>query len=323
MEQELILANNTEAHVQTPSSVFIEANTIPASLEEIKQKHLIPVFIKDNEPLISQTDFIESTLDIMSDVFQGETIQMPSIRLSHPIKSRIPEAKHKTAEELEEWEKTIYYERMMFAVEVPSIYDEVAGHRLSLTVGGVKSYNADNLYARKGSDEHFKAFIGFKNTVCTNLCVWTDGLLGDLKVQSLGQLKGCIRTLLENYNAQHQMFHLQRLPEYSISEQQFANLIGRCRMYPYLSSKQKEAIPPMHFGDQQVTAICREYFRDLRFNCGDDPQKINLWRLYNLFTGANKSTYIDQFVGRSVSAYSFVEALRLSLQQKQQCWYLN
>jgi hypothetical protein len=77
---------------------------------------------------------------------------------------------------------------MAFIIEIPSIANDIDGNRLSLTVGGVKAYNLDNLYNRKGADEHFKVFIGFQNSVCTNLCVWTDGLLGDLKVKNGSQL---------------------------------------------------------------------------------------------------------------------------------------
>jgi hypothetical protein len=87
---------------------------------------------------------------------------------------------------------------MAFLIEIPSYYDVIDGNTLSLTVGGVKAYNLDNLYNKKGADEHFKVFIGFKNSVCTNLCVWTDGFMGDLKVKTVGQLKGSIRTLVEN-----------------------------------------------------------------------------------------------------------------------------
>src|SRR6186713_2763252 len=107
MDQQTLVASQSE--IQPHNKAFIEANTIPVTLEEIRNKHLIPVFIKDNEPLISQTDFIESTFDKVRDAFAGETILTPSIRLSHPIKSRIPEAKYKSADELEDWEKTIYY----------------------------------------------------------------------------------------------------------------------------------------------------------------------------------------------------------------------
>lgn len=35
------------------NSKFIESNTIPLRLEEIRDKHIIPVFLKDNEPAIS------------------------------------------------------------------------------------------------------------------------------------------------------------------------------------------------------------------------------------------------------------------------------
>jgi hypothetical protein len=320
MEQELNMLVN--ASTQKQDKAFIEANTIAATLEEISNQHLIPVFIKDNEPLISQTEFVQSTLDFVKDVFAGETILTPSIRLSHPVKSRIPEAKYKSASDLQEWEKTIYYERMMFTIEIPSIADEINGNTLSLTVGGVKSYTCDNLYSRKGSDEHFKIFIGFENTVCTNLCVWTDGLLGDLKVQNLGQLKGSIGTLLQNYNASHHMFILQQFAEHIISEQQFANLIGRCRLYPYLSQKEKENVVPMLFGDQQLGTVCRDYFRDNNFS-KDGNGQIDLWRLYNLFTGANKSTYIDQFMNRSANAFSFVYSILQSIKEKQTNWYLN
>jgi hypothetical protein len=98
---------------------------------------------------------------------------------------------------------------MAFIIEVPSIRGEVDGNTLSLCVGGVKAYNLDNLYARKGSDEHFKIFVGFQNKVCTNLCVWTDGTMMDLKVAGAGQLRACIRTLLEGYHSENHLFKLQ------------------------------------------------------------------------------------------------------------------
>src|SRR5213075_2691688 len=123
---------------------------------------------------------------------------------------------------------------MAFIIELPSVYDEIDGSQVSLTVGGVKALNPDNLYNKKGSDEHFKVFIGFKNTVCTNLCIWTDGLYSDLRVKNLGQLKACISTLFENYNANFHIHQLKQLIDYNITEQQFALLVGKCRVYNYL-----------------------------------------------------------------------------------------
>ena len=301
---------------------FINANTEDCSLKDIKSGHIIPVFVKDNEPLISHADFIETTMALTADIFQGEAILSPSIRLSHPVKGRVPEAKNKAAIELLEHEKTIYYERMAFIIELPGISSEIDGNRLNLTIGGVKAYNVDNLYNRKGADEHFKVFIGFQNKVCTNLCVWTDGYMSDLKVKNISQLKASIRTLLESYNHNYQLFHMGKLAEYSISEAQFAHLIGRCRMYNHLPTDLKNEIKPLLLGDTQIGAVVKDYYNDASF-CRDSAGNINLWRLYNLFTGANKSSYIDTFLDRSVNAYAFIEEIRHALENRSSSWYLN
>src|SRR4030095_3505719 len=117
---------------------FITANTTESSVEEIKAHHIIPVFTKDNETLISHTDFIESGAEIISNLYHGEHILQPQFRLSPPARGRVPKEKENPASQLQEWEKTIYYERMMFIIEIPSIQDTVDGHNLSLTFGGVK-----------------------------------------------------------------------------------------------------------------------------------------------------------------------------------------
>lgn len=308
-----------------PSSTdkpFIQANTEAAHLQEMRDKHIIPVFIKDNEPLIAHTDFIESAMQVVSEVYARETILTPSIRVSHPIKGRIPEAKSKPANELLEHEKTLYFERMAFLIEVPTIQDTVAGNTLSLTIGGIKAYNLDNLYSRKGADEHFKVFVGFKNQVCTNLCIWSDGFINDLKVSDISQLQGCLRAMLQNYNAVHHLDSLKQLNNYSLTESQFAHLIGRCRMYNNLPAQLKNEIPALSFGDNQVGAVVKDYYRDESF-CRDTDGNINLWRLYNLFTGVNKSSYIDSFAEKSVNAFQFAEQIRSALENKTQSWFLN
>jgi len=301
---------------------FIQANTVSVSFDEVKNEHIIPVYIKDNEPLISHADFIEATLQIVFQAYGNESVLQPNIRVSHPIKGRIPSAKNKPASDLLDNEKTLYYERMMFCIEIPSINDEIGGNTLSLTVGGVKAFNLDNLYNKKGSDEHFKVFIGFKNQVCTNLCVWSDGYSSDLKINSIGQLKACIGSLIENYNASFHMHELSKLSEYSLTEKQFAQLIGRCRMYQHLPKNLQSDIPQLLFGDNQLSAICKDYYRDDSF-CRDINGNINLWRLYNLFTGTNKSTYIDNFIDKSVNAFQFTEQIRWALENKAHSWFLN
>lgn len=303
-------------------SSFIEANTIPMSFEEIKNDLIIPVFVSSNETLISHSDFVEAMYSIAAEVFEGEQILYPQIRVSHPIKGRIPEAKDKPANQLMDFEKTLIYERMAFIIEVPSIQTEIDGNLLSLTIGGVKSYASDNLYSRSKSDQTFKIFIGFKNTVCTNLCVFSDGYVNDVKVKSLGMLKGAIRTLLEGYERNFHVSNMKKLTEFSITEQQFANLLGRCRMYNHLPAEIKSTIPALLFGENQMSSVVKDFYRDSSF-CRDTNGGINLWRLYNLFTGSNKTSYIDTFLDRSVNAFSFVEQIRWALEDQRENWYLN
>lgn len=327
MEQALMLNNNGVLHYlpeekQSSSNSFINANTIDMSLHEIKTSHILPVFVKDNEPLISQAEFVESVANIVSDVYHGEHILKPSIRVSHPIKGRVPDAKDKPASMLHEWEKTIYYERMMFAIEIPSITENIDGNTLSLTVGGIKSYNLDNLYNRKGADEHFKFFVGFQNKVCTNMCVWSDGYAGDLRAKNVESLRTGIYQALSSYNPVDHIRSLDNLSRYSLTEKQFANLLGRCRMYNYLSTEDKQNIPRMLYGDQQLNSVCKDFYKDESF-CKDNNGNINLWRMYNLFTGSNKSSYIDSFLDRSVNAYQFADQLRQSLDIQEHNWFLN
>lgn len=308
--------------VESSSKPFIEANTIEAALSEIKHQHIIPVWLKDNEPLISHAEFIESTAAIVADTYSSHHILKPSIRLSHPIKGRVPSAKDKPAHMLSEDEKTLFYERMMFAIEIPSMQAEIGGNIVSLVIGGVKSFSEDNLYQRSGGDQHFKVFIGFQNKVCTNLCVWSDGYVGDMAVKSKDDLILRIHSLINRYKTSHHLFHLEQLTKYALTEQQFANIIGRARMYNHMPNRMRQDIPEVLFGEQQVSTVVRDYFKDHSF-CRDEVGNINLWNLYNLFTGANKSSYIDSFLDRTVNAYSFVEQIRWALEGRQENWYLN
>jgi hypothetical protein len=93
-------------------------------------------------------------------------------------------------------------------------------------------------------------------------------------------------------------------------------------MYNHLPADAKRDIPPILFGDSQLSAVVRDYYKDVSF-CKDDYGNINLFRLYNLFTGANKSSYIDSFIDRSVNAYNLAEQIKWSLEGKKESWYLN
>ena len=321
-QQEGSYLNTSDIPAISTGKPFIEANTVEATMEEVRDNHIIPVFIKDNEPVISHLDFIETTLNAVNKYYTGESILMPSIRLSHPIKGRVPEAKNKPASQLLEHEKTLYYERMAFVIEIPSISTVIDGSKLSLCLGGVKAYNVDNLYNKKGTDEHFKIFIGFQNLVCTNLCISTDGYKGDIRVTSIGELQSCLSVLLDSFNASYTLQALRSFADYSLTEEQFAKLIGRCRMYSHLPKQMQVNIPQLSFGDTQVGLVVKDYYSNKSF-CKNADGTINLWKLYNLFTGANKSSYIDSFLQRGVNAFQFIYALKTALDGLENNWFLS
>ena len=129
----------------------------------------------------------------------GGRVDNPDVRVSHIIKGRIPEAMDKPVNQLLESDRTIYYERMMFCIEIPAIFEDIAGNRLNLTVGGVRAYNQENLYSKK-TFEKFKVFIGFKNMVCCNMCISTDGYKSEIRVMSIGELYRAAIGLFQSYS---------------------------------------------------------------------------------------------------------------------------
>jgi len=299
------------------------ANTISMTSHELEKEHIIPVFVKDNETVICHQDVISVTQEILGHSFGNTSIKKPAIRVSHPMKGRIPEAKNKPARELEEHEKTRYYERMAFVIELPEFTERINGNTLSLTVGGVKAYNLDNLYSKKASEEHFKVFIGFKNSVCANLCISADGIVADLRAWSIGELMKQIYQLFKNYDAKAHLSQMRTLNDFYLTEHQFATLIGRSRMYQYLPSEKKRHLPYLQFGDNQIGMVAKEYYRDESFRRQEDGS-INLWKLFNLFTGANKQSYIDTFLDRGLNAFQFVNGLKEGLKHGNNShWFLS
>lgn len=300
----------------TPSRVtsddrFILSNTDSVTLDHLKDDCVIPVFSKDNQPTISNADFVEAIYEAVQNVFYGEEVLSPAIRVSHPIKGRIPEAKDKDARDLQDFEKTVYYERAMFTIEVPSIYRVINNNHLSLTVGGVRGYQLENLHTKR-SPQKFKVFIGYRNRVCCNMCVSTDGILDDIKVNTAGELFSRAEDLLNRHESSETLNRYSKWANIKISEKQFAEFIGRCKMLGFMPTKEKDGYPLFRFTDSHLSLVLDGYYKDKYFGRENDGS-INLWKLYNLFTGANKSSYIDKFLERSINAESVIENMRLYL----------
>jgi hypothetical protein len=315
------MIEDTASVVQRPTSGFIEANTKQVGLEHLKNECIIPVFAKDNESTISHYEFINETYQTVKQLFPDNEVSLPEIRVSHQIKGRIPSAVGKPAKELLDHEKTIYYERCAFLIEVMDISETVNRNQLTLSIGGVRSLSQENLYAKK-SLEKFKVFIGFQNKVCTNLCVSTDGFTNKIRAASCLDLEKHIVELAKNYNHDRHLGNLEKLSKYSLSQEQFAHFIGKARMYNYLTKQEQQDIVPIGLNDSQINNVVRDYYRCQHFNRNVDGS-IDLWRLYNLFTEANKSSYIDSNIERNILSHTLVNHLANSLENDLYTWHLN
>lgn len=301
---------------------FIVANTIEVPLHHLKQDCIIPVFSKDNEKTIAHQEFIESVLTAISKVFPHHSISTPEIRVSHQIKGRTPDAIHLNVKDLLDHQKTIYYERMAFVINIPSIVDSINGNELTLSVGGVRSYNLENLYNKK-TLEKFKFFIGFQNKVCLNMCINTDGFKEDLRVSSASELQHKVIEVMQNYNAELHLMEMKEFTQDYLSEHQFAQLIGKSRLYQHLPKSEKQKIPMLNFNDSHINTMAKDYYEDKNF-CRLDDGRINLWDVYNLFTQANKSSYIDTFLDRNLNAFEFTKGIQKTLNgNSDYYWFLS
>lgn len=306
--------------IQKASSSFIEANTIKVSLKHLKEDCIIPVFSKDNESTISHYQFINKAFETVKELFPDFSPKEPEIRVSHEIKGRVPSAIGKPAKELLEEEKTIYYERCAFLIELHQAKEVVNGNTLTLSVGGVRSYSQENLYSKK-SVEKFKIFIGYQNKVCTNLCVSTDGFSNEVRISSINELQTDMTNLFSNYDRIKHLEMMERMSKFFLNEEQFAHLVGKIRMYQHLDREAQKSKQLFLLNDGQVNSVVRDYFTCPNFS-RDQNKNISLWNLYNLFTEANKSSYIDNNLERNVSAYEFINYLVYSLQNEQPNWFL-
>jgi len=318
---------NPPAENHTPKksqkSPFIEANTQSVGLSYIKEKCVIPVFARDNEKTISHHEYIDAAQSSLAALFPREKFAAPEIRVSHQIKGRTPEAIHKNAKDLLPHEKTQYFERMAFIIEIPSISNTINGNKLTLMAGGVRAYNKINLHSKK-SIEKFSFFIGFQNMVCCNLCISTDGFKEEMRASSSLELQGKMAEIISNYSFQNHFKTLQKLPNRSLTESQFAQIIGKLKL---LSNT--DLVNEIEFGsdygmkEKQINYMVKNYISDKHFRRSANKE-LSLWNFYNLLTGASKGLYIDSFAKANNQALSFSKGLYNALEKENRfSWFLE
>ena len=289
-----------EQPVTTTSCVsFLDANTNHITMDELKTQCVVPTWA-NQELTISHQDFIESVWDAAQSFYQGEQLTKPTIRASHIVRGRTPDALGKKASELLECEKTQFYQRLAFAFTIPTIYETIEGQRLELCVGGVRNYNDLNLYRSSKGVEKFSVFVGWRVRICSNQILTGQGVKLNLEVMDLKQLYTQVMELFNQFNPARDIHLMQTLSNTYLTETQFAQIIGRMRLYQALPQGLSRRIPRLLITDSQVNNVCRGYYHNEDF--GGQGGSLSMWNFHNLLTEANKSSYIDSYLSRAVNA---------------------
>ena len=310
-----------ELILNSTSVNFLEANTNAITLQELTEQCVVPTWA-NQELTISHQDFINTVHDAACNVFAGETINNPEIRVSHIVRGRTANSLHKRTSELLESEKTQFYQRLAFAFTIPSLHECIDGQRLELCIGGVRNYSDLNLYRANRGMEKFSIFIGWRVNVCSNQVLTGQGVRLNIEVMSLHDLYKAVLDLFYNFNLEKDIQLLQSLTQTRLSESQFAQIVGRMRLYQALPSYLQREIPKLLITDSQINNVCRDYYNNPNF--GHKDNTISLFDFHNLLTAANKASYINDYVQRGINATEITVGIGKALQgDSEYSWFLG
>lgn len=300
---------------------FLDANTNAITMDELKTQCVVPTWA-NQELTISHQDFIDCVHDAAKTFYQGETVTAPSIRVSHIVRGRTPDALGKKASELLECEKTQFYQRLAFAFIIPTIYETIDGQKLELCIGGVRNYNDLNLYRASKGVEKFSVFVGWRVRICSNQILTGQGVKLSLEVMDLRQLYQQVMELFHQFNPAKDLHLMQQLSNTFLTETQFAQIVGRMRLYQAIPQGFSRSIPRLLITDSQINNVCRGYYSNPNF--GGREGAISMWNFHNLLTESNKSSYIDSYLSRAVNATEVSVGLNNALHGDQTYqWFLG
>lgn len=301
---------------------FLEANTEAITIEELANKCVVPTWA-NQELTIAHQDFINCVHEAAQDFYHGEVVNAPDIRCSHIVRGRVPNALGKKASELLECEKTQFYQRLAFAFTIPTIYETVRGEKLELCVGGVRNYSDLNLYRASKGLEKFSVFVGWRVVICSNQVLTGEGVKFNMEVTNMSELYRNVLELFHSFNPAKDIHLLQSLSNVYLSEKQFAQVVGRMRMFQALPSAQQKRMPQLLITDSQINSVCRDFYRNEHFGMKDNA--ISLFDFHNLLTESNKSSYVDSYLHRAVNATEVSVGLNNVMQgiDDRYAWFLG
>ena len=74
--------------------------------------------------------------------------------------------------------------------------------------------------------------------------------------------------------------------------------------------------------ETQINSVAKSYINDEKV--GGTGGELNMWKFYNLLTGANKSSYIDSFLDRSLNATEMATGINMALHGDEKYkWFID
>ncbi len=92
------------------------------------------------------------------------------------------------------------------------------------------------------------------------MCISTDGLSNKIRIGSIEDLGLNIDALFGSYNVGEHMDTLRMMADFSLTEKQFAHLIGKARMYQHLTKPEQQNKFPIALNDGQINHVVKDYY---------------------------------------------------------------
>lgn len=299
------------AEEQEEIPAFIEANTSAVTWKDITEDSILPSYA-DGEIVVPHSHFIQAVVMAAHDALPNDTFGPLEMRASHLTQGRIPSAIYKKTSELLESDKTKYWERICFCVQVKSRQTNILGEPYTLTIGGCRSLQTCNFHSRK-SVEGFQAFIAYRAKICSNLAIFVEnGLKDGIEAMGPAEIYAAAYELFSRFDAEENRKALEGLGDCRITIDQFTHLIGKLRLYSCLSTAAKKELPfQIELGDSQVYAATRN-FVDSHFGLNGNDS-IDMHSFMNCMSSAVKSSYLHNFLIKNASCTTLARGVMESI----------
>lgn len=76
--------------------------------------------------------------------------------------------------------------------------------------------------------------------------------------------------------------------------------------------------------DTQINLVAKAYYNDPNFSVQENSKEISMWNFHNMLTGANRSSYIDNFLDRGLNATQLTDGINKALYgDKEYSWFIE